>query len=81
MEIKIKVITGAKKAEITEENGILKVKLKSRPIKGKANEELIKVLAKKYAVSKSQIEIIKGLTSKNKSVKILLATEKNLCKE
>jgi uncharacterized protein len=70
MEIKIKVITGAKKAEITEEKGSLKVKLKSRPIKGKANEELIKLLAKKYAVSKSQIEIIKGLTSKNKLVKI-----------
>ncbi len=72
MFINIKVITNAKRTEIVEEsNNCLKIKLKSRPIKGKANEELIKLLAEKYNISKSKIEIIKGLTSKNKLVKII----------
>lgn len=51
-------------------DGILKIKLKSPPIDGAANAELIKLLSKTFGVSKSEIAIISGETSKNKYLKI-----------
>ena len=70
-DILVKVIPNSSRTEIVEEGeNYLKIKLKAAPIKGKANAELIKFLAKKYSVSKSQIEIIKGLTNKDKLIKI-----------
>jgi len=67
----VRVIPNSSKTEVAEEKeNFLKIRLKACPRKGKANAELIKFLAKKYKVSKSQVEITKGLTSKNKLVKI-----------
>ena len=40
------------------------------PVEGAANAELIKFLAKQFGVSKSDIEIVGGETSKNKRIKI-----------
>ncbi len=48
----------------------LKVKLASPPVEGKANKELIEVLAKKFGIRKKDVEIIKGEKSKNKIVKL-----------
>ena len=53
------------------ENGVLKIRVKPRPIEGKANESLIKLLSKEFGVSASNIEILSGVTSKNKMIKIL----------
>jgi len=51
--IKIKVIPRAKKAEIIKmENGDLRVKLISAPIKNRANDELLDLLSKYYQVNK-----------------------------
>jgi len=72
MKIKVKVSPCSSESHIIESlEGDLKVKIKSAPIKGKANQELIELLAKYYKVSKNQIEIIKGQTSKNKIIEIL----------
>ena len=71
MKIKVKVIPKSSLQHIEESlEGDLKVKLKSPPVQGRANQELIEMLAKYYKVSKSQVEIIKGLTSKNKVAEI-----------
>ncbi|MCK5286656.1 MAG: YggU family protein [Thermodesulfovibrionia bacterium] len=48
----------------------LKVKLTSSPVEGKANKELIDVLAKKFKITKNNVEIISGRTSKHKIVKL-----------
>ncbi len=72
MRIKVKVIPGAPKAQImviSKEE--LKVKVKSPPDKGKANRELIELLAEHYGVAKSYIRIIRGETSRNKVVEIV----------
>ncbi|MBU4512786.1 DUF167 domain-containing protein [Patescibacteria group bacterium] len=47
-----------------------KVKLTSPPVDGRANQALIKFLSKELDISKNQIEIIKGLKSRNKIIKI-----------
>jgi len=71
MDILVKVIPRSSQTEIIEEKqNYLKIRLKAAPIKGKANAELIKFLAKKYQVSQSQVEIVKGLTAKEKLVRI-----------
>lgn len=46
------------------------VGLTSKPERGKANRELIKKLAKHFKVSQSQVRIVSGLKSRNKTVEI-----------
>ena len=71
MKISVKVIPKSSKNEIIGwEGDILKVKLTVSPEKGKANEALIALLSKEYGVPKSQIEILKGETSRNKIIEI-----------
>ena len=48
----------------------LKVKLTSPPHKGKANKQLICVLAKYFNVKKSNVNILKGQSSRNKIISI-----------
>ncbi len=68
----IRVIPRSSRSEIVgEHDGALKVKLASPPVDGAANAELIKLFAKKFGVSKSDIEIVSGETSKNKRIKII----------
>ncbi|MEA5550794.1 DUF167 domain-containing protein [Anabaena cylindrica UHCC 0172] len=71
MQKKVKVKPNSQQQKITEqEDGSLTVHLKSPPVDGKANEELIKLLAKKFDVPKSSIRIKSGLTSRQKLVEI-----------
>ncbi len=48
----------------------IKVKVTAPPVEGKANEALIRFLAKEFGVSPSFIEIIKGHHSREKTLKI-----------
>ncbi len=67
----IRVIPRGSRSEIVgEHDGALKVKLASPPVNGAANAELIKLFAENFGVSKSDIEIVSGETSKNKRIKI-----------
>ncbi len=70
--IKIRVLPRSSKNEIVGEmaDGTFKIKLKAPPVEGRANEALIELLSEEYAVPKSGIKIIKGLTSKNKIIRI-----------
>jgi uncharacterized protein (TIGR00251 family) len=71
MKIQINVKPNSKQQKIEEENdGTLTVRLKSPPVDGKANQELIEILAKKFGVAKSQIVIKSGLFSRNKLIEI-----------
>ncbi|HSK73949.1 MAG TPA: DUF167 family protein [Pyrinomonadaceae bacterium] len=67
----VRVVPRASTSEIVgEHDGALKVRITSPPVDGAANAELIKVLAKRFGVSKSEVEIIGGQISKTKQVKI-----------
>jgi len=68
----IKVQPNAKKNKIFEEkDNFLKIKICAIPENGKANDELIKFLSKHFKTTKTNIKIIKGKTSKNKTVEII----------
>jgi uncharacterized protein (TIGR00251 family) len=70
--LNIHVIPGSKLNQIAGlmDNGSLKIKIKAKPIEGKANKELIKVVADFLKIKGSEIEICSGQTSRNKGVKI-----------
>jgi uncharacterized protein len=71
MQKRVKVKPNSKNQKIAQEaDGSLTVHLKSPPIDGKANEELIKLLAEKFDVPKSLITIKSGLSSRQKLVEI-----------
>ncbi|MBD1837019.1 DUF167 domain-containing protein [Coleofasciculus sp. FACHB-64] len=71
MKKQVKVKPNSKNQRIEEaEDGSLTVHLKSPPVDGKANEELIQILSKKFNISKSRIFIKSGLSSRNKQVEI-----------
>lgn len=60
---------------IIEDSG-LKVKITAQPIDGKANKALIEFLSKQFKIPKSYFEIIKGETSKEKTILIKNIDEK-----
>lgn len=68
--INVRVVPNSGRNEIKElENG-LKVYLTAPPVEGKANKALVSALAEYFGVKKSQLEIVKGAGSRNKSVRI-----------
>lgn len=67
----IKVRPGAARNEITGfSEGVLGVRITARPEKGKANSALIGCLSEIFGISKSRIRIIRGETSRRKTVEI-----------
>jgi uncharacterized protein (TIGR00251 family) len=70
MKMNVKVIPGAKKQGIEKEDNGFKIYLKSKPEKGKANKELITLLADYFNIPKNNVKILKGEFSRNKIIKI-----------
>ncbi len=70
--IEIRLKPGAKNDRISlGEDRNFDIGIKARPVEGKANAYLIKMLSKLLKVSKSSIEIVKGEKSRRKVVLIL----------
>jgi uncharacterized protein (TIGR00251 family) len=70
-QIKVKVLPRSSRNQIIGKEGdLFKVKLISPPVEGKANKDLIALLAKKLGIAKKRIEIISGKSSRLKSVRI-----------
>jgi len=69
---KIKVIPQQSKAEFRGimGDGTLKIALKSAPEKGKANKELVAFIAGQLGITKDQIVISSGLTSRVKVIRV-----------
>ena len=73
--LRVKVKTNSIKQEIppySETDSWLSVKLKSKPVKNKANKELISLIKNRIKVSSDQIHIISGLKRTSKILEIKL---------
>ncbi len=71
MIISLRVKTNARKNEVrqlTDES--FEVSVTAPPVDGKANEKVIELLAEYFDVPKRSVEIIRGLSSKQKIVHI-----------
>ena len=71
IEFDVRVVPRASKSEVVgEHDGALKLRIAAPPVDGAANSEVIKLLAKCFSVSKTNVEIVSGQTSKSKRVRI-----------
>ena len=70
ISVTLKISPNASKNEIINNQGELKIKITAQPIENKANKALIEFLSKKLKVPKTSIEIVRGETSKEKTLLI-----------
>ena len=66
--IKIRISPNASKNQIIFDGDIIKLKVTAQPIENKANKAVIEFLSKTFKIPKSSIEIVKGETSKDKTI-------------
>jgi uncharacterized protein len=68
---RIRVQPRAARSEMAGEYaGALKLRIAAPPVDGKANEEVIRFLAKLFSIANRQIEILGGDTSRDKIIRI-----------
>ncbi len=68
----IRVHPGARETAVTDvmNDGTIKVSLRAKAEKGRANEELIELLADQFEVPRGNVAIISAATGRRKIVKI-----------
>ena len=69
LEIKVFPQSG-RQVCLQDKAGILKCYLKSSPEHGKANEELIKIVASRLAIPQAHLKIVRGAATRKKVIKI-----------
>ena len=72
MKIQVKVKVNSRTEEVSQEDDIFTVKVNKPPREGKANQAIIKLLARHFKVHKSQVRILCGIKSKNKIIEIVV---------
>jgi len=69
--LRVQVQTRASRDEVVGPHGdALKIRITAAPVAGAANKHLLKLLAKRLKVARSQMSIASGATSRAKSIAI-----------
>ncbi len=70
--LRLKINPGARVNEFLEilEDDTIKINIASQAERGRANQELVKFLAKTFGVAKSEVKIISGAGNRVKLIKI-----------
>ena len=76
--LRIKISPNSKSNKIILEEDFAKIKITAQPIEGKANKALIEFLSKKFKIPKTSIKILKGETSKEKTILFEITDEEKL---
>ncbi|MCI1273913.1 MAG: DUF167 domain-containing protein [Clostridiaceae bacterium] len=76
--VHIKISPNASKNEIIKSEDGVKVKITAQPVENKANKALVEFLSKEFKIPKTSIEIVKGQTSKEKTLLIKVEDEHKL---
>lgn len=72
MTLRIWVVPGARRTEVAgERDGYLRVRIAAPAREGRANLELVRYLAARADVPRRQVEIVAGLGSRRKLVRVL----------
>lgn len=77
--IKIRISPNASKNQIILDGDTIKLKVTAQPIENKANKAVVEYLSKLLKVPKTSISIVKGDTSKDKT--LFITTSDNEKKE
>ena len=73
--VRLKIVPNSSKNDIILEDEFIKIKITAQPIENKANKALVEYLSKTFKVPKTNIEILKGDTSKDKTISIIVSDE------
>ncbi len=71
MKIQVRVKPNSRTEEVSQEGNSFIVKVKEPPKEGKANQAVVKLLAKHFGVPQGQVRILSGFKSKNKVIEIV----------
>ena len=74
----LRILPNSSKNEIIKSEDVIKVKITSPPVDGKANKTLIEYLSKSFKIPKTSFKIIKGETSKDKTLMVSVTDEEKL---
>nr|WP_246319415.1 DUF167 domain-containing protein [Nocardioides kongjuensis] len=70
----VRVQPGASRTGVAGAAGVdgaeLKIRLASPPVDGRANDELVRWLAKELGVPRSAVSLVRGATSRSKVVRV-----------
>lgn len=67
-KIKIRVHPNSSQEKVKETSEGLEIWLKEKPLDGKANDSLVKILKKHF---KKEVKIVSGFSSRNKIIKMV----------
>ena len=71
MILQVKVKPNARTSELVQaEDGTWSARLKSPPVEGKANEELVALVARRFKCAKAAVSIKAGFSGRTKLVKV-----------
>lgn len=76
--LKLRISPNSSKNEIIKDGDILKIKITAQPIENKANKALVEFLSKRFKIPKSSISIVKGETSKDKTLFLKVNDEEKI---
>lgn len=69
--IKVSVKAGARQSELLQlDDGSFRAQLKAPPVDGKANAELLTLMAKYFGVTKASVQLKSGASSSTKWLRI-----------
>jgi len=71
LKIQVKVKPGSKNEEVTQKGDTLIVTTKEPPKEGRANRQVIKLLAKHFKVPQNQVKLISGFKKRDKVIEIV----------
>ena len=74
----LRILPNSSKNEIIKADGAIKVKITAPPVDGKANKALLELLSKTFKIPKTSFSIVKGETSKDKTLSVKAADEEKL---
>jgi uncharacterized protein (TIGR00251 family) len=77
--IRLRLTPGAREDTIEGwRDGVLRVRVRARPEKGRANEALVRLLAERLGLARSGVALVRGHTSRDKVVEVEGMSEEEL---
>ncbi len=71
VRLRVHVTPGAREEQIAGwHGGSLRVKVRARPEKGRANEAVLRLLARRLGVPRANLSIVRGAASRDKLVQV-----------
>lgn len=71
LTVRVRVTTRASRSEVTGvREGVFLARLAAPPVDGKANAELVRLLASTFRLRQRDVAIIRGQASRNKTVEL-----------